>query len=98
MPGRNVKKNRGSMMKLKRGGKSMMKKKMNRGKKKKKKQLGVTMKEVKVPKANRIDRTKPVTTGEILFKKVFGMGKGKAKGGGAATKGLDYNICPSGKE
>ena len=56
------------------------------------------MKEVNVPKANRIDRTKPVTTGEILFKKVFGMGKGKAKGGGAATKGLDYIICPSGKE
>ena len=27
------------------------------------------MKEVNVPKANWIDRTKPVTTGEILFKK-----------------------------
>jgi|TARA_R100001509_G_scaffold89095_1_gene51127 hypothetical protein len=56
------------------------------------------MKEVKVPKANKIDLSKPVTVGDILFKKTFGMGKGKAKGGGAATKGLDYNICPSGKE
>ena len=56
------------------------------------------MKEVKVPKANRIDLSKPVTTGEILFKKVLCMGKGKAKGGGAPNKGLDYNICPSGKE
>jgi|TARA_R100001163_G_C5041656_1_gene179659 hypothetical protein len=38
MPGRMIKKNRGKMVqKLKRGGKSMMKKKMNRGKKKKKK-------------------------------------------------------------
>jgi|TARA_R100000231_G_scaffold139431_1_gene120634 hypothetical protein len=56
------------------------------------------VKEVKVPKANRIDLSKPVTYGELLNKKVFGMGKGKAKGGGAATKGLSYNICPSGKE
>jgi hypothetical protein len=73
MPGRMIKKNRGKMVKLKRGGKSSM-------------------------KANKIDLSKPVTVGDILFKKTFGMGKGKAKGGGAATKGLDYNICPSGKE
>ena len=36
MPGRMGKKNRGKMVKLKRGGKSTLKKKMNRGKKKKK--------------------------------------------------------------
>jgi|TARA_B100001094_G_scaffold255849_1_gene254904 hypothetical protein len=51
---------------------------------------------VKEPK--RIDLSKPVTMGAILNKKVFGEGKGKARGGGAATKGLSYNISPSGKE
>ena len=56
------------------------------------------MKKVKLEKANKIDLSKPVTTGEILNKKVFGMGKGTAKGGGAATKGLSFNISPSGKE
>ena len=56
------------------------------------------MKEVKLEKANKIDLSQPVTTGEILNKKVFGMGKGTAKGGVAATKGLSYNLCPSGKE
>ena len=56
------------------------------------------MKEVKLDKANKIDLSQPVTTGEILNKKVFGMGKGTAKGGGAATKGLSYNLCPSGKQ
>jgi len=51
---------------------------------------------VKEPK--RIDLSKPVTMGAILNKKVFGEGKGRARGGGAATKGLSYNISPSGKE
>ena len=34
MPGRNIKRNRGKMVKMKRGGSKMKSKKMNRGKKK----------------------------------------------------------------
>lgn len=55
-------------------------------------------KEVKITQPKRIDLSKPVTTGEILNKKVFGEGKRKARGGGAATKGLMFNVSPSGKQ
>ena len=38
------------------------------------------MKEVNVKAPKRINLAEPVTVGEILYKKVFGMGKQKTKG------------------
>tara|TARA_R110002020_G_scaffold202084_11_gene405136 strand:+ start:7806 stop:7982 length:177 start_codon:yes stop_codon:yes gene_type:complete len=56
------------------------------------------MKKVKLQKPKRIDLSKPVTVGQILYKKVFGMGKVKTQGTGKATQGIMHNADFSGKE
>ena len=56
------------------------------------------MKKVNVKAPKRINLAEPVTVGEILYKKVFGMGKQKTQGTGAATQGTSHNVCSSGKE
>lgn len=56
------------------------------------------MKEVKVKGPKKIDLSQPVTVGEILYKKVFGQGKVKTQGTGAATQGTKHNADWSGKE
>ena len=56
------------------------------------------MKEVNVKGPNRIDLSKPVRVKDILFKKVFGQGKVKTQGTGAATQGTQHNASWSGKE
>jgi len=56
------------------------------------------MKEVKVKGPNRIDLSKPVRVKDVLFKNVFGQGKVKTQGTGAATQGTQHNASWSGKE
>jgi|TARA_R100001510_G_scaffold57792_1_gene67912 hypothetical protein len=57
------------------------------------------MKEVKVSTPKRIDlNKKPIKTVDILYKKVFGLGKVKTQGTGAATQGIRHNADWSGKE
>jgi|TARA_R100001163_G_scaffold65368_1_gene62298 hypothetical protein len=55
-------------------------------------------KKVEVSAPDRLDLgNPPLRSGEILYKKVFGMGQSEVKGKGKATQGTKFNTDWSGK-